>query len=202
MTPRKQTNVRVGRYLRVSTDAQQVALQDDETLKVIETRGWQLVETYTDHGVSGARTSRPGLDKMLEDARRGRFDLIVCWKADRMYRSLRELLNTTELLTSWGVGFVSATEVFDTFSPQGRLMLSLLSAFSEFERAVMIERTKAGIAAARKRGKKPGRPRVYVDVRKARRLHSQGWSFKRIAKHLGIGQATLSRAFKAESGRS
>lgn len=185
--------LRVARYLRVSRSDQDPALQEDGTAELISKRGWKLVETYNDHGVSGSRERRPALDRLLQDARRRRIDVVVVWKADRLFRSLKAMVTTLDEWASMGVGFVSATEVFDSTTPQGKLLLHLTSAFAEFERNLIIERTRAGIAAARRRGVHVGRPRARVDVDQLRELHEAGLSVRDIAEKLGIGVATVHR---------
>ena len=125
--------LRVARYLRVSRVDQNPALQDDETADVIARRGWKLTDTYTDHGISGSREKRPELDRLLRDARRGRFNLVCVWKADRLFRSLRAMVNTLDEWSALGIGFVSATEAFDSTTPQGKLLMHLTSAFAEFD---------------------------------------------------------------------
>lgn len=190
--------VRAVTYCRVSRFDQDPDLQVHETKRLVRTRRWTLVGTYSDQGVSGSKTSRPGLDRMMADARAGKFDVLVVWRSDRLFRSLKEMLTTIDQLTSWGIDYVSVTEVISTRDAQGKLLMAILGAMAEFERSLLIERTKAGIEASRRRGKRPGRPRVHVDLCTAKRLRGQGWSYKKIAKKLGIGQATLSRAFKAD----
>jgi DNA invertase Pin-like site-specific DNA recombinase len=157
-------NRRVARYVRVSRSEQNPDLQLDETARVVAARGWQLVDTYTDHGVSGSRNRRPELDRMLADARRGLFDTLLVWRSDRLFRSLRHMVLTIEELAAMHIDFVSVTEPFDTTTPQGRLLLHMVSAFGKFERQVLVERTKAGLDAARRRGKRIGRPKAFVDV--------------------------------------
>lgn len=188
---------RVARYLRVSKHDQDPALQDNKTADLIEQRGWKLVDTYIDHGVSGSRAKRPELDRMLTDARKKRFDVILVYKADRLFRSLKHMVTTLDELAALGIDFISATEVFDTTTPQGKLMLHLVAAFAEFERGLLIERTKAGVEAARKKGKRLGRPPVYVDVNKARAMIAAGGSMRRTAKHLGVSAATLTKALSS-----
>jgi DNA invertase Pin-like site-specific DNA recombinase len=177
----------------VSKAEQDPALQDDETAELISKRGWKLVETFTDHGVSGSREKRPALDLLLRDARRRRIDVVVVWKADRLFRSLKAMVTTLDEWSALGVGFVSATEVFDSTTPQGKLLLHLTSAFAEFERNLIIERTKAGIAAARKRGVHVGRPRARVDGDHLRELRAGGMSVRQIAETLGVGISTVQR---------
>jgi DNA invertase Pin-like site-specific DNA recombinase len=188
---------RAARYLRVSRTDQRENLQADETEQLIARREWTLVETYVDHGVSGSRERRPGLDKLLADARKRRFDVLVVWRSDRLFRSLRHMVNTLAELDAIGVHFVSASEVFDTTTPQGKLLLHLVAAFSEFERQTLIERTRAGMAAAKRRGVRLGRPQVELDLTRARQLRQAGLSYRRIAEQLGVGLGTVHAALQA-----
>jgi DNA invertase Pin-like site-specific DNA recombinase len=169
-------------------------MQADETEVLIARREWKLVETYVDHGISGSRDRRPGLDKLLADARKRRFDVLVVWRSDRLFRSLRHMVNTLAELDAIGVHFVSATEAFDTTTPQGKLLLHLVSAFAEFERHTLIERTRAGMAAAKRRGAQIGRPRVELDLTRARQLRQAGASYRHIADQLGVGLGTVHAA--------
>lgn len=188
------SELRAARYLRVSRSDQNINLQSDETQQMIERRGWILSASYHDQGISGSKDRRPQLDRMMQAARRREFDVLVVYRADRLFRSLKHLVTTIDELSALGVDFVSCTEPFDTCTPQGRLMLHLVSAFSEFERGVLIERTKAGLDAARRRGKRLGRPQVYVDVAKATRLRAQGMSYAAVAKSLGVSVGRLHKA--------
>jgi DNA invertase Pin-like site-specific DNA recombinase len=184
------------RYIRVSRADQRPELQDHETTELIARRGWQLVDTFSDHGVSGARDRRPGLDRMLEAARRGSFDLIVVWRADRLFRSLRHMVVTLDEFAALGVGFVSVTEPFDTTTPTGRLLLQLVGAFAEFERGVLIERTLAGLQAARRRGARLGRPptaALRVDFDQVAEMRASGASIRSIARQLGVSAAAVQR---------
>jgi DNA invertase Pin-like site-specific DNA recombinase len=185
--------LRVARYLRVSRHDQDTALQDDETASFFKSRGWKLVETYKDHGISGARDRRPALDRMLADARRRKFDLVLVYKADRLFRSLKHMVTTLDELAALGVGFVSTTEPFDTSTPSGKLLLHIVSAMAEFERSLLIERVKSGVAAARRRGSRIGRPRIRLDDDELRRLRSQGLSVRKIAETLKVGSSTIQR---------
>jgi DNA invertase Pin-like site-specific DNA recombinase len=187
---------RVARYIRVSRTDQDPSLQLDETARLIAARGWDLVDTYTDHGISGSRDRRPELDRMLKDAKAGRFNTVLVWRSDRLFRSLRHMVVTIEELAALGIDFVSVTEPFDTTTPHGRLLLHLVSAFAEFERQVLIERTKAGLDAARRRGKRIGRPRVFVDVCGALRLLKRGLTVREIANRMHVGYGTLHRALR------
>lgn len=188
---------RCSRYIRVSRSDQNPALQSDETGDFIERRGWVLHDTYLDHGISGSRDRRPELDRLLGDARRRRFDVLVVWRSDRLFRSLKHMVTTLDELSALGVAFVSVTEPFDTTCPSGRLLLHLVSAMAEFEKSLLVERTISGLRAAVRRGVKIGRPRVVVDVPRALALRAQGKSIRGVARELRIGAATLMRALDA-----
>ena len=186
--------IRVARYLRVSKVEQDPQLQDDETAEFIERRGWEVADTYIDHGFSGAKDRRPDLDRLLEDARRRRkFEAVVCWRSDRLFRSLRHMVLTLDDLASYNVGFISVTEPFDTTCPSGKLLMHIVAAMSEFERSILIERVKAGVAAARRRGERLGRPRARLDGDELRRLRDEGWTMRRLAEHMGVGASTIQR---------
>jgi DNA invertase Pin-like site-specific DNA recombinase len=133
---------------------------------------------------------------MMDAARKRKFDVLVVYRADRLFRSLRELIATLDELTSLGCQFVSVNEPFDTTSASGKLLVSMVGAFSEFERSVLVERTKSGLDAAKRRGVKLGRRRVAVDLTKARHLRAQGHSWRDVAKAMGVNVATLHRAWQ------
>ena len=193
--------VRAALYARVSTlNGQDVGLQLDELRQVAGQRGWVLVEEYVDEGVSGAKASRPGLDRLLADAQRGRFDVVLVWKLDRLGRSLQHLLGVLDDLAGWGVGFASVRDAgIDTTTPAGRLMLQILGAFAEFEREMVRERVIAGVRRAQSAGKHCGRPRVEFDLRPAIAMLDQGHGLKTTSKALGVSRATLRRRL-AEAG--
>lgn len=188
---------RVATYLRISRVDQNEALQADETQGLVTHRGWACAEEYVDRGVSGAKDRRPALDRMLADARRRKFDVLVVWKSDRLFRSMKHMVTTLDELSAMGIDFVSVSEPFDTTTPQGRLLFHVVAAFAEFERGLLIERTKAGMAAARRRGARVGRPPVRVDVDRARELRQAGASMRKVAETLGVPLATLHRALAA-----
>jgi DNA invertase Pin-like site-specific DNA recombinase len=195
--------MRAVRYLRVSTLDQRPELQADETAEFIRRRWGEVGETdtYLDHGVSGTKGRRPGLDRLLADAKKRRFDVLVVWRADRLFRSLTQMVATLGELSAFGIDFVSVTEPFDTSTPQGRLLLHLVSAFAEFERGVLVERTRAGMAAARRRGRRIGRPQAQVDLTKARALRAAGRSIRQIAKELSVSVGTIHRVLADAAAR-
>lgn len=183
---------RAALYVRVSRGDQNSSLQSDETAELIHRREWVLAERYADEGISGSRDRRPELDRLMDDARRGKFDVLVVYRSDRLFRSLKHMVNTLDELAALGIDYVSATEpLLDTSTPQGRLVLHLTSAFAEFERELIRDRTKAGVAAARRRGARVGRPPVRIDLARAEALKQSGKSLRAIARELGVGVATL-----------
>lgn len=190
--------LRVGRYIRVSKEDQKPGLQFDETESYIDRRGWHLAETFHDQGISGTRDKRPALDNLLAWARARRIDAVVVYKADRLFRSLHHMVNTLAEFEALGVAFVSCTEPFDTTTPSGRLLLHVVAAMGQFERDLLVERTKSGLAAARRRGKRLGRPRKVIDVPEAREMRDGGRTLLELADHYGVSEATMSRALRAK----
>ncbi|WP_458687298.1 recombinase family protein [Nocardia tengchongensis] len=178
-------------YARVSTNDQDPQLQ----LDALKAAGADRV--YTDHGVSGAKTERPELDRCLDHLREG--DVLAVWKLDRLGRNTVHVLQLIEELTARGVGFRSLTEGLHTDGPMGKAMLTIMAAFAQLERDTMIERTRAGLAAAAANGRKGGRPRKVddADAAKARKLKEKGISAPDIAKMLGCSRATVYRYLSA-----
>jgi DNA invertase Pin-like site-specific DNA recombinase len=151
--------IRAAVYLRVSTAEQTTENQARELRAYVLARGWSGTE-YCDAGVSGAKERRPALDRLLGDARRRKFDVLVCWRLDRLGRNLRHLVTLLDELSALGVAFVSLNEAIDTGTPAGRLQLHVLAALAEFERARIAERVRAGLARVRAKGQRLGRPRA------------------------------------------
>lgn len=188
---------RVGIYLRVSTSGQTVENQRLDLERVAAQRGWQLVETYVDHGISGAkgREKRPALDRLCKDAARGRFDIVAAWAIDRLGRSLSHLASLLEELQHQGIGLYLHQQAIDSGTPAGKAMLAMCGVFAEFERALLVERINAGLTRARAQGKKLGRPTsttVRTEAR-IRSMHQKGTGKLKIARALGIGVSTVQR---------
>jgi DNA invertase Pin-like site-specific DNA recombinase len=171
---------RAALYVCVSTDGQTVENQLQELRQIAERRGWEIVETYSDAGVSGAKPSRkspvvgfawrPGLDLMLNDAKRRKFDVVMVWSIDRLGRSLIDLLGTIQEFEAADVDLYLDQQSIDTTTPAGKLMFQITGAFSEFERAMIRQRVKLGLKRATTQGKRLGRPRLNGQVeRKAQR---------------------------------
>jgi DNA invertase Pin-like site-specific DNA recombinase len=179
-------------YARVSTEGQDVALQ----VEALKEAGCAPENIFTDRA-SGKTSSRPGLDRCL--AVLGAGDTLVVWKLDRLGRSLQHLAATVSGLGERGVGFRSLTEGFDTTTNGGRLIFHVFAAIAEFERGLIIERTEAGLATARKQGRVGGRPRALNGEQRTlvRRLASEGSSVATIARMLGTSRPTIYRALAA-----
>jgi len=172
---------KVALYARVSTTDQRADLQLDALRQLATQRGWIVVGEYLDEGYSGTRDRRPALDKLMNDAHKGKFSTVVVWRFDRFGRSLRHLVTALDEFQSLGVGFVSVQDAIDTATASGRMMFAVIGAMAQFEAELIRERTVAGLGAARRRGVRLGRPRVRVDVERALDLRRQGLSFKAIA---------------------
>ncbi len=189
--------LRVAAYCRVSTEDQDPGLQIDEIHQAARTRGWLVVSEFTDVGFSGAKDHRPQLDAMMAAAAAKKdreFDAVVCWRLDRLGRSLPHLLQLLDQLSGYGVGFESIRDPgISTVSATGKLMLAIVGAFAAFERDLLIERTKAGMARARRQGRHVGRPRRSVPVEAARELLAQGHSLRRVSVMLDVPRGTLAR---------
>src|SRR5688572_3992503 len=182
---------RVAIYARVSTtQGQTCESQLLELRRYVQARGWTAKE-YVDEGVSGAKDRRPALDAMLNDAKRRRFDVVVCWRLDRLGRNLKHLITLLEELQSLGVAFVSLAEGIDATTPAGRLQLHILGAIAEFERERIRERILAGLERARRDGKRLGRPKARVPLEHLQRLH--GLSSAVAAERLGVSRSTIKR---------
>ncbi|MEO7890999.1 MAG: recombinase family protein [Vicinamibacterales bacterium] len=183
--------MRAALYARVSTSDQNCDNQLIELRRYCEARGFQVTREYTDHGVSGSKDRRPALDDLVSDARRRRFDVLVCAKLDRLGRNLKHLLTMLDDLTSLGIGFISLSEGIDLTTPSGRLMLHVLGALAQWERSRIQERVKAGLARVKASGKRLGRP---VKVIPEEELASvRGLSLRQAAARLGVSRSTAHR---------
>jgi DNA invertase Pin-like site-specific DNA recombinase len=187
---------RVAIYARVSTTnhGQDVNLQTRELEQFATARGWHLVDSYLDIGISGSKDKRPELDRLMADAHKRRFDVVIVWKFDRFARSVSHLLRALENFNALGIAFVSLSEQMDTTTPAGRMVFTVLGAVAELERSLIVERVRAGLRNARAKGKTLGRPRKTVDAGRITALRAQGLSLRAIASELGVGLATPHRA--------
>ena len=153
--------MRAAIYARVSTLDQQPENQLAELRTYVQARGWSAHE-YSDKGISGTKEKRPALDALIRDAKRRRFDVLICWRLDRLGRSLKHLVTLLDELQVLGIAFVSLAEGIDATTPAGKLQMHILAAIAEFERARIAERVAAGLARARRNGTRLGRPEKVV----------------------------------------
>jgi len=188
--------MRAALYLRVSTLDQHPESQLHDLLHLAQQRGWDVVGRFIDHGISGTRAKRPGLDLMMSEARKGRFDVVVVWACDRLARSVRHFLEVLDELNHFGVAFVSYREQIDTGGPLGRALMVIIGAIAELERSLIIERVRAGMRRAKLEGRHIGRNPVQVDVDAIRRERARGMSLREIAKLHRIGKTTVARILK------
>ena len=183
-------------YARVSTtnNGQSPEMQLRELREYCQRRGWEIVDEYVDAGVSGSRERRPALDRLLADCSRRLVDAVVVYRYDRFARSLRQLVNALEEFRALGIDFVSLHEGVDTSTPNGRLVFGIFASIAEFERELIRDRVRSGLAAAKAKGKRLGRPSVVVDAPRIATLRRAGASWAEISAQLGIGATTARRA--------
>ena len=187
---------RVALYVRVSKKRQTVENQRLVLEEVAERAGWEIVETYSDNGVSGTKDSRPALDRMLADARRRRFNMIAVFALDRLGRSTQHLVNLSADLQSMGIDLYSHRQAIDTSTPTGKMFFTILTAVSEFERDLIVERINAGLDRARAEGttlgRKPGLVKKTATKRVAiLQLRAEGVSLRKIAAEVGLAKGTV-----------
>ena len=192
---------RVAIYGRVSTTnhGQDVSMQTRELEQFAQARGWHLVDSYLDIGISGSKDKRPELDRLMADAHKRRFDVVVVWRFDRFARSVSHLLRALETFNALGIAFVRLSEQMDTTTPTGKMIFIVLGAVAELERSLIVERVKAGLRNARAKGKCLGRPKRIVDASKIATLRAAGLSWAKIAGRLDLGEGTVYRAAQAAS---
>ena len=186
---------RAALYMRISTkghgqttDTQAVALRE-----YAERRGFQVIDEYRDEGISGAKDRRPQLDRMMQDARRRRFDAVLVARFDRFARSTKHLVLALEEFSSLGVDFISLNESIDTSSPMGRMVFTVIAAVAELERSIIRERVIMGLERAKRQGKRLGRPRTLVDRERVTDLRAKGFSLRQIAIELRVSKDKVAR---------
>jgi DNA invertase Pin-like site-specific DNA recombinase len=198
MTPSEHSKplIRAALYARISTlnHGQNPEVQLGELREFCQRRGFTIAHEYVDKGISGSRERRPALDKLLADCGKRLVDAVVVYRYDRFARSLRQLVNALEEFRSLGIDFISIHEGVDTSTPNGRLIFGIFASIAEFERELIRDRVRSGLAAAKARGKRVGRPRVAVDVRRIESLRLQGRSWAEITRETGISKGTAQRA--------
>jgi DNA invertase Pin-like site-specific DNA recombinase len=197
MSPRQK---RCGIYLRVSREDQTTDNQRIELERVAEQRGWDVMEIYLDHAVSGKREHRPALDRLRKDAMHGKLDVVAAWSIDRLGRSLVHVVNLLAVLTEQHVAVYLHQQQVDGTTTAGRAMLGMCAVFAEFEWNTISDRIKAGVARARKQGKQIGRPTSVTAAteQQIRKLRAEGLGQIKIAKHLGCGVSTVQRVLREQ----
>ncbi len=192
--------MKVALYARVSTTdkGQDPELQLGPLRDYAGAREWTTYQEYVDNGISGAKERRPALDQLMAGARQRLFDAVLVWRFDRFARSTRHLINALHEFRHLGITFISHQENFDTSSPVGEAMFAVIGAMGQLERDIIRERIKAGVALARTRGKQLGRPRKVFHRDQVEQLRSEGLSFRKIGKQLGISPALALRLSRNE----
>lgn len=189
---------RAGIYVRVSTTDQHPEMQKRDLMAYVRQRGWEIYKVYIDKGISGIAEKRPAFDELMEDCRRKKIDIVIVWKFDRFTRSLRQLLDSFELLRRLGIGFVSCTEAIDTSLPHGEMIFQIISAIAQWERSLIGERVRAGLQCARAQGKRLGRPALRdLEPGEIKRLREDRKKnhvpFRDLAKKYGVSLWTAHR---------
>src|ERR1700692_4806377 len=182
-------------YMRVSTVDQHPESQLHDLREMARQRGYEIVREYTDR-ISGTKAKRPGLDELIRDARRGRFDVVLVWASDRLARSVRHFLEVLDELNHLGIEFVSFRENIDTGGPLGRAIIVIVGAIAELERNLIIERVRAGMRRAKLEGRHIGRTPLGFDRAAILRDRDRRMSLTEIAKAHLISRATVSRVIK------
>lgn len=185
----KRTNPRIAIYMRCSTQEQSTDLQRIEIQRLVDQRGWSDL-TFFEDKASGTSTKRPQFAALLAGARKGLFDVIIVWRLDRFARSLKDLVMTLHELSELNVAFVSVRDQIDLTTSTGRLMLHLLGAFSQFEADLIRDRVRAGLMAARAKGRRLGRPRS-ISEGEVHRLRRDGLSIRQIAMRLKVSKSAV-----------
>ncbi len=166
-------------------------MQTRELREYCERRGWSVAGEYVDAGVSGAKDSRPELNRLMNDAAKRRFDVVAVWRFDRFARSTSHLLRALEQFKSLGIDFVSFSENVDTSTPTGKMVFTVLGAVAPLERSLIVERVRAGLRNARAKGKRLGRPSAVLDAARIARLRSQSRTVREIASELGYSRSLV-----------
>lgn len=185
----KKSSPRIAIYLRCSTQEQSTDLQRIEIQRLADQRGWTDL-TFFEDKASGTSTKRPQFAALLTGARKGLLDVIIVWRLDRFARSLKDLVTTLHELSELNVAFVSVRDQIDLTTSTGRLMLHLLGAFSQFEADLIRDRVRAGLMAARAKGRRLGRPRS-ISAGDVHRLRRDGLSIREIASRLKVSKSAV-----------
>ena len=188
--------MKIALYARVSTEGQDPEVQLAALRAHAVQRGWEILEEFVDHGFSGAKERRPDLDRLMKAIWTGRFQAVLVWRFDRFARSVKHLITALEHFRSLNINFISLQEQFDTSTPIGQAMFTIIGAMAQLERDITRERVKAGLAQARAKGIRLGRPPARVDCTEVALLQQQGCSLHEIARRLHCSRSTLKRRLR------
>jgi len=195
--------MKVALYTRVSTNDQSVQMQSSDLKGYCQQRRFEVYKEYADQGISGTKDKRPGLDELMDDARKKKFDAVLCWRFDRFARSTKHLITALEEFRHLGIDFISYQENIDTASPLGKAMFTIVSAIAELERNILLERVRAGLKRAKENGAILGRPkRLDLDVKELQKMRKKGLSFRQIAKQVKACPGTVYKSLKNPGPKS
>src|SRR5438445_10367846 len=185
--------MRTALYARVSTlnNGQDVSMQVREFEEFCASRRWTAIDRYIDTGISGSKDSRLELNRLMADAKRRKFDAVVVYRFDRFARSTRHLVNALAEFNALGIQFISMDEDIDTSTPNGRLVFGIFASIAEFERDLIRERVRSGIANRKAKGLRVGRKPVKIDMDRLRQLKAQGQTIRQIAQTLGVSHGLV-----------
>jgi len=180
-------------YARISTLHQDEGMQMSDLRELAQRHKWDVVTEYIDRGVSGAKESRAELNKLMKDAKRKKFDVVMVWKFDRFARSLKHLITALAEFDHLGIDFVSHQEAVDTATPAGKALFQMIAVMAEFERELIRERVKAGLENYKRKGGTLGRRETRFDVNEAILMRKEGKSWREISKKLGVSKTVVYR---------
>ena len=184
--------MKIALYTRVSTQDQSVEMQTSDLRRYSEQRGFEIHKEYSDKGVSGTKDRRPALDELMSDAKKKKFDAVLCWRFDRFARSTKHLITALEEFRHLGIEFISYQENIDTSSPLGRALFIIVGAIAELERNIILERVRAGLKRAKENGVILGRPKkLDLDAQELQKMRDGGLSFRQIGKKVKACPATV-----------
>lgn len=191
-------------YGRVSTNGkgQDVDLQLRDLRNYAQARGWKIFKEYIDNGISGRKDKRPALDQLMNDARKKRFDAILVWRFDRFARSTKHLVTSLDEFNHLGIDFISFMENIDTSSPMGKAMFTITSAIAELEADLIRERVVAGLANAKAKGARLGRPKVALDINKLSSLRGKGLTLRALAKEFDVSVGLVHKTLMNSSPKT
>ena len=184
--------MKIALYTRVSTQDQSVEMQTSDLRRYCEQRRFEIHKEYSDKGISGTKDRRPALDELMSDAKKKKFDAVLCWRFDRFARSTKHLITALEEFRHLGIEFISYQENIDTSSPLGRALFIIVGAIGELERNIILERVRAGLKRAKENGVILGRPKkLDLDAQELQKMRDGGLSFRQIGKKVKACPATV-----------